>query len=295
MHSEPLSLVTIAHPGEPEEDVQIRRFSRANVDALKHTPLTCVIIGSRATVNQLWLSGVATSRKLLRIHVGTLPLRDTVDYVIRRSGAPHVESGRRRLSELIEDIESGRLTTAVIASEDGALDPQAIEAVINQADRQAVRSRLTPAPRARGDDDRPRREESLEARNREALLQVRREMLDRVRSLSSEELALKVESTARNASQVGHDLRKAGRIFGVRFGREWHYPNFQFGPDGTPYGEVSEILTHLSPDDRGWDRLQWLLEPNPNLGGQVPVEVFEKGDREAVVKAAREEVWQGRD
>lgn len=289
MHAESLSVGVISHPGEPDEDVQIRRFSRANVEALKHTPFTCIFIGSRLAVARLCLAGAATPTKLFRIHVGSLPLEGTVNYVIRRFGERRFESGRRRFSDLIEDVERGRYTEAVIASRDGTLDPKAIEAAI---DRGAPHLHFIPMPRARSVDE---SEESLEARNREALLKVRREMLDRVKYLMSEDLASKVESTARNASQVGNDLRKAGKLFGVRFGREWYYPAFQLGPDGKPYAELSEILTHLSPDERGWDRLQWFLEPNPILGGRVPVEAFEKGDREAVLEVARQEVWQGRD
>jgi hypothetical protein len=129
---------------------------------------------------------------------------------------------------------------------------------------------------------------------REQLLQYRRAMLEEAGSFSSEELATAAESTTSNASQFAADQRNAGRIFGVRFGQVWHYPKFQFDRERRPLPEMKNILTALSPDDQGWDRLQWFLEPSAWLQGRKPIDVWIT-DRGQVVEAANTERWNGRD
>jgi hypothetical protein len=130
--------------------------------------------------------------------------------------------------------------------------------------------------------------------DREALVRVRREMLNRVGSFSSEDLAAAAESTTSNPSQFASDHRSTGELFGVRFGREWRYPKFQFDSERHTLPEVKPILKALSPDDQGWDRLQWFLEPHEALGGHTPLEVW-KRNRHKVVEAANTERWDGRD
>lgn len=130
--------------------------------------------------------------------------------------------------------------------------------------------------------------------DREQVRRVRQEMLDKIKTFTSEELAAHGESTNRNASQYALDLRDAGKLFGVRFGRVWHYPRFQFDREGGVYSEMKEVLLALSPDSRGWDRLQWFLTPHQILEGKTPLEVWEM-NRRKVVQAAMSERWDGRD
>ncbi len=129
---------------------------------------------------------------------------------------------------------------------------------------------------------------------REALLRERRKFLERVGTLTSEELATGGASTSPNASQFAADQRARGAIFGVRFGQQWLYPSFQFDETRRIRPEMREIVTALSPDDQGWDRLQWFLEPHQRLGGHTPLEVWTKDPKE-VLKAAQSEHWNGRD
>jgi hypothetical protein len=139
--------------------------------------------------------------------------------------------------------------------------------------------------------------EKLESANRQALHVARENMLNRVKAFSSEELASALDSTSPNASQFAADKRKSNRVFGVRFGRQWHYPQFQF--DRThkplePFDQIKDVLAALSPDVRGWDRLQWFLEPHEALSSQTPLDVWSQ-DRGKVVEAARTERWDVRD
>jgi hypothetical protein len=146
--------------------------------------------------------------------------------------------------------------------------------------------RLTTAP-----------SEKLAAANRQALHAARQDMLKRIETYTSEELASALDSANGNPSQFAADKRKSNRIFGVRLGREWHYPQFQF--DRTrkplePFAEMKDVLAALAPDVRGWDRLQWFLEPHLVLNEQTPLEVWSQ-DRAKVVEAARTERWDARD
>jgi hypothetical protein len=133
-----------------------------------------------------------------------------------------------------------------------------------------------------------------EQSEREALIRARKEMLDRVGSYSSEDLASAVASTTRNASQFAADQRSAGKLFGVRFGQAWHYPKFQFDAERNTLPEMKSVLAALTPDQQGWDRLQWFLEPHESLRGRTPIEVW-KTDRNKVIEAANTERWDGRD
>jgi hypothetical protein len=130
--------------------------------------------------------------------------------------------------------------------------------------------------------------------DRKALIRMRRKMLEEVGSYSSEDLAGAAESITTNPSQFAADRRRRGELFGVRFGREWRYPKFQFDSARHIIREMTSVLKALSPDEQGWDRLQWFLEPHEALGGHPPLKVWKK-DRHKVVEAANTERWDGRD
>jgi hypothetical protein len=139
--------------------------------------------------------------------------------------------------------------------------------------------------------------EQLELANRQALQAARQDMLKHVETYSSEQLASVLDSASTNASQFAADKRKSNTIFGVRFGRDWLYPRFQFDRAHTPlkpFKEMKDVLSALTPDARGWDRLQWFLEPHEALNGRTPLEVWSQ-DRGQVIQAARTERWDARD
>ncbi len=140
----------------------------------------------------------------------------------------------------------------------------------------------------------PPRSRNPDAANRLAVHAARDRMLATVGSYGSEDLASAWGSTTSNASQLAADQRKAGKVFGVRVGREWRYPKFQFDDARKPFAEMKAIVAALSPDERGWDRLQWFLEPHESLHDKTPLEVWPQ-DRSKVVEAARTEHWNARD
>jgi hypothetical protein len=131
--------------------------------------------------------------------------------------------------------------------------------------------------------------------DRDELIRIRKEMLEQIGgTFSSEEVALAAQSTTNNSSQLAADQRGSGKLFGVRWGREWRYPRFQFDGRRQLYPEMKEVLTALSPDNPGWDRLQWFLQPHEILKGRTPLQVW-NSDRGKVIEAANTERWNGRD
>jgi len=132
-----------------------------------------------------------------------------------------------------------------------------------------------------------------ESRDRKELRTAREELLARVPSFTSEDLAVGGDSISGNASQYALDLRNSGKVFGVRFGRTWHYPKFQFDSRRRPFSEVKQVLAALTPDPKGWDRLQWFVTPHETLKGRTPLQVW-KSDRQKVSETANTERWHGR-
>jgi hypothetical protein len=136
---------------------------------------------------------------------------------------------------------------------------------------------------------------SSEASDRDELIRIRKEMLEQIGgTFSSEDVALAAQSTTTNSSQLAADQRGSGKLFGVRWGREWRYPRFQFDDRRQLYPQMREVLSALSPDNPGWDRLQWFLQPHEKLKGRTPLQVW-NSDRRKVIEAANTERWNGRD
>lgn len=134
---------------------------------------------------------------------------------------------------------------------------------------------------------------AAESRDRGQMRTAREELLARVPSFTSEDLAAGGDSISDNPSQYALDLRNSGKVFGVRFGRVWHYPKFQFDAKRRPFVEMRQVLEALSPDPKGWDRLQWFIAPHEILKGKTPLQVW-KSDRQGVIEAASTERWHGR-
>jgi len=134
---------------------------------------------------------------------------------------------------------------------------------------------------------------AIPKKGRDHLIEVRRQMLDKAGSLSSDDLAAAAESITTNVSQYAADQRSAGAIFGVKFGKEWRYPAFQFDSKGHVRPDMKAVLAALSPDLQGWDRLHWFLAPHETLKGKTPLELWKKSPLK-VIEAAHTECWNGR-
>jgi hypothetical protein len=102
------------------------------------------------------------------------------------------------------------------------------------------------------------------------------------RSLTAPEVA-KLLGTSR---QTPHDRLKNQTLLGILDRGAYRFPIWQFdaeGTDGVIEG-LSEVLRALKVSD--WDKLSWLVHPNPILDGLTPVEALKKGKKEQVVEEA---------
>lgn len=68
-------------------------------------------------------------------------------------------------------------------------------------------------------------------------------------------------------------------------GKQRRYPAIQFTASGVPEG-LRDVLKAL-PSRDPWYRLNWLVNPEPRLGGRQPFELLLHGEAEAVVEAAQ--------
>lgn len=91
--------------------------------------------------------------------------------------------------------------------------------------------------------------------------------------------------TSRNLSEPASRWQKEGRSFGIRRGRQYLYPKFQFS-EGRPRTVIKEILSALPPEMTAWQKAFWFASDNGWLGGDKPQERLE--DSELVVEAARQ-------
>ena len=294
LQSDPLYVAAVSNPGAPDEDLRVRRLSVGNVRALsKSQNYSYLVISSQPVSHRLKLP-VGYHFKKFSLDLGKVPsgriavhkhktLLVQVGFV-----TPGVRKLRVRLckvADLLRDVAEGHLATAFVADQKTPLDKARLETEL-----------ASPAINSTNVSNRTGKGEDLESRNRERVLAAQRDMLNRVPALTSEQLAERLLSTTSNASQLGQDWRTSGRLFGVRFGKAWHYPEFQLETSGKPFPEVAEVLTALGENERGWAYLQWFLEPSYGLlEGATPLEVWNSAARKRVVEAARLADWRGRD
>jgi hypothetical protein len=79
--------------------------------------------------------------------------------------------------------------------------------------------------------------------------------------------------------------RKTQTLLAVRVGRRYLYPAWQFGEAGALEG-LAAILDALRGVD-AWARMRFFLNGNAKLAGERPLSRLRRGDRTAVLSAAR--------
>ena len=274
-------------------EVRMKVFSPANLRSLLKDDPAAITLGPKGAWGLESLLEVLGERRSFRLGHSRAPVNRWRAYE-RHRFEPMTHRVRSLDSTALEHqlvtMNFDQLMEAAFVSED-ILEEGELMSVIDSVISEAI----TP-PTPQGTPP-PRKPIDAEVDNRQALKIARQEMLSSVGTYTSEEIAAALDSTSSNASQYAADQRAAGKLFGVRFGREWHYPKFQFDRSRKPielFAEVKPLLGALSPDERGWDRLQWFLTPHESLQGATPLEVWGK-DRAAVIHAAGTERWNGRD
>lgn len=284
----------VVHDHSPQSRTDV--LSSVNFDLLLDERLAVITIAPRSALRADWLWDVFIDKPDL---FG--PLLEVPHHTDRwMLYLKHLDHDQFQFKKLIDDIDRFAKEPMALLETGSAQVETYVVALVPEAPwsmehKDVIRRALDTAfnytirvtkGQAKTDDD--------EASDRERLIRIRKEMLEKVGSYTSEDLAAAADSITSNPSQFAADQRSTGRLFGVRFGQAWHYPKFQFDSKRNIIPEMKDVLTALSPDEQGWDRLQWFLEPHEKLKGRTPLEVW-KTDRKRVIVAANVERWNGRD
>jgi len=288
-------VAAVTKSGSANEALDVRRLNVTTFKALWTTTHKCdyLYFGRDPVSHRLILPSTYTFKSFsiprFRVSSGGIsfhrkPPMVQVGHIV--PGERKLSIRRYSLSDLLQEIQRGVMDTVFVA----ALDTPLARARLTEPE-------LVTTPNAVGEPvSEGAVENAKEPRNRELLLKAQSDMLASTPMLTSEQLAERYGSTTTNASQLGQDLRGAGRLFGVRSGKSWHYPAFQLDGSGKPFEEMTKVLSSLGKDERGWAYLKWFLEPNFKLlSGATPLATWLQGERNKVVEAARMEHWHDRD
>lgn len=276
------------NPANSGVEVRVQCYERGVLQRLAARPTLAIAVGSlHASAPQMWFDAFGSS-----IPGATEGLAREDRWSLfasaansRRGPTVLAEGSIDSLAERLETLIEERPMTVTLFAESALrkFDSQRFESLLQQilgAARMRATVEATP--------------EAPEIRNRERLLTIRRKLLEQVPALGSEDIAALRGSMSPNASQVALDLRKSGGAFGVKCGKEYRYPKFQFDARGNVRPEVPRIRAALGDDPYGWDTLQWFVEPNETLAGRAPIEVFDESPAR-VEQAAQHAHWSARD
>ena len=280
-------LVSAMIPGSADADFEVRTrtLSRQNFEVLIQSDATAIAVGPGQTFVPARLFAFLKQR--MGSHKNPNPAGGQ-HWTLYKCLPGHRDLQVKTFSVdvlwnlAVHELESQAENTCMVLvpAQLATTQKAEIESLFFEALAEPTKSEESPRAKAAG--------------QREAILKERQNLLKQVGTLSSEDIARGGGSTSANASQFAADQRNRGAIFGVRFGQQWLYPSFQFDGAHRIRPEMRDIVSALSPDELGWDRLQWFLEPHQRLTGRTPLEVWAE-DPKQVLQAAQSEHWNGRD
>lgn len=115
---------------------------------------------------------------------------------------------------------------------------------------------------------------------------LRRQYLEEVETLSSEEVHLLSGRKSRNVAETASRWAREGKIFAVRLGRELRIPAFQFA-DGRPRPEIARVLAALPECQRaGWPAAFWFASGHGFLGCSPQEALADPSRIDDVIEAA---------
>ncbi len=115
-----------------------------------------------------------------------------------------------------------------------------------------------------------------------------RKRTNRIRLLQESISASQAGALTGRSRQAVERQRKAGDLIGLRSGREWRYPKWQFDEAG-PAGLVpclTEVIRALDLSPFG--AALWLTTPSSELGDEKPIEVLRRRKSDPVLRLALE-------
>ena len=107
--------------------------------------------------------------------------------------------------------------------------------------------------------------------------------------LDSTAVGKRLNSSSIDPKTAASQVRITGRIFAAWDGRHFHYPAFQFGKDGGPRTQTSQLVEALPRDRNGMVGLEavlWVFAPDLAFDGKSPAELFAV-QPERIIKEAR--------
>jgi len=97
-----------------------------------------------------------------------------------------------------------------------------------------------------------------------------------------------------NTRQLAHQLRLNRQCLAVLQGHRWLFPVFQIDPDTKrPYPEILALIEYypgMAQSNRSFSLLRWMDQAHSELSGATPMQVWERGERAAVVAALKAEL-----
>src|SRR5262249_38385608 len=88
---------------------------------------------------------------------------------------------------------------------------------------------------------------------------------------TAQELQEQTGHTAKNKAALASRGSNEGKIFAVKWGGKFRYPQFQFR-HGEPRALIAKILRALGDGSGAWDQAFFFAAPNAYLGGNKPME-----------------------
>jgi hypothetical protein len=120
----------------------------------------------------------------------------------------------------------------------------------------------------------------------ERLREVHQQLLSHIATYTGTELARLRELNPAEAGVPNRALRESHQVFAVPHVDTWHYPRFQFEPNGKPCEHATQLMSALGVDVDPWDLLRWFVEPNPKLDGVAPIDKWAE-DPAKIIDLAR--------
>lgn len=105
---------------------------------------------------------------------------------------------------------------------------------------------------------------------------------------------MQIDAASSAPEATTSQARREGKMFAAWDGSRFHYPAFQFEPDGWPWPRTSEHIEVL-PRDRGGpvgvDANLWVFEPDLAFGGRSPTEIFTTEPNSSHRRGSRSPRW----
>ena len=129
----------------------------------------------------------------------------------------------------------------------------------------------------------PERLLELQLANLQRVYDRKRELLQD--SITSTEVVELIRCANRSTVK---NRREAGKLIGLKNGRGYSYPTWQFDPEGSE-GVVEGLPEVIGAMDEVSDfaKLNWLSSPHAVFDGQTPIQKLKQGEVKAVVIEAR--------